>query len=239
MLHSCGRPDNFSEMILQKWSAAVSEKDTVIHLGDVAWTTEYLYKLLRLPGKKILIRGNHDDKSNISYMELGFDFSADSLMMNLDGTRVLFSHAPVYWHDADINIHGHFHDLHVEESTRLYLPLSLEQMGYKPLPLHQNLLHSIHSWAARHHQPTVEEMMRLGQSFLRKPRERDLYGRCLSKDGLVERIYRRNTAKSLLETHNLMDLKGNHQCVQFVERFVNKVIDEDTLLLQVQNLRKG
>ena len=58
--------DNYVERIAANWSAVVREGDTVVIPGDFSWATyieqaqkdfEYLDKL---PGKKIIIKGNHD-----------------------------------------------------------------------------------------------------------------------------------------------------------------------------------
>ena len=57
---------NHAERIQENWLAKVKEEDTVILPGDFSWAT-YLneaYKdfeyLNSLPGRKILLRGNHD-----------------------------------------------------------------------------------------------------------------------------------------------------------------------------------
>ena len=60
MCHSCGRPENFSEQICHNWQNMVNPADTVIHLGDIAWDEQWLHRLMRLPGRKILVRGNHE-----------------------------------------------------------------------------------------------------------------------------------------------------------------------------------
>lgn len=58
--------DNHEEKIMQSWKENVKENDTVIIPGDFSWAMylkdtfldfEYLNKL---PGKKILLKGNHD-----------------------------------------------------------------------------------------------------------------------------------------------------------------------------------
>jgi predicted phosphohydrolase len=57
---------NYEEKIRQNWIDKVAESDTVIIAGDFSWAT-YLedtindFKFLNdLPGKKILLKGNHD-----------------------------------------------------------------------------------------------------------------------------------------------------------------------------------
>ena len=58
--------ENHAEKIKNNWIKKVTENDTVILLGDFSWATylEDTYKdfefLNLLPGKKILLKGNHD-----------------------------------------------------------------------------------------------------------------------------------------------------------------------------------
>ena len=121
MVRLCGRPENFSELVLAAWEKRVKPEDTVIHLGDIAWGDEHLARVMAMPGKKILVRGNHDPHSLEEYMDRGFALACNEFAMNLDGMKVLFTHRPRFGHTADINIHGHQHDLHREDMTRLYL----------------------------------------------------------------------------------------------------------------------
>ena len=58
--------ENHAEKIKKNWISKVKENDTVILPGDFSWATylEETYKdfefLNNLPGKKILLKGNHD-----------------------------------------------------------------------------------------------------------------------------------------------------------------------------------
>ena len=57
---------NHEEKIKQDWNSKVTEKDTVILVGDFSWsmhlkdTKKDFEYLSLLPGKKILLKGNHD-----------------------------------------------------------------------------------------------------------------------------------------------------------------------------------
>lgn len=57
---------NHDEKIKKDWESKVTEKDTVILVGDFSWsmhlkdTTKDFEFLNSLPGKKILLKGNHD-----------------------------------------------------------------------------------------------------------------------------------------------------------------------------------
>lgn len=58
--------ENHSEKIKKDWIEKVKPEDTIILAGDFSWATylEEIYKdfnyLSQLPGKKILLKGNHD-----------------------------------------------------------------------------------------------------------------------------------------------------------------------------------
>ncbi len=58
--------DNYVERIEKNWKKLVSENDTVIIPGDISWGINYkealpdLEWINSMPGKKILIKGNHD-----------------------------------------------------------------------------------------------------------------------------------------------------------------------------------
>ena len=91
-----GRWADYTEKIKQNWLEKVKEDDTVILPGDFSWATylEETYNdfefLNSLPGKKILLKGNHDywwttltniknylkEKQNIVYQVLKNSFSS-------------------------------------------------------------------------------------------------------------------------------------------------------------------
>lgn len=128
------RPVDFAEQILENWKTTVTPEDVVIHLGDVAWHAEALQKLSEMPGKKILVRGNHDTGSLLYYMRRGFDFACDRIAMTLYGIDVLFTHEPQIFHTHDINIHGHLHSLAKVDTPCVLYPMALEDQGYRPIP---------------------------------------------------------------------------------------------------------
>ena len=165
MLERTGqRPVGFSELILENWRETVTDADTVLHLGDVAFHNDtQLTRIAELPGRKILVRGNHDSKAITYYMEHGFAFACDELMMKLEGIHILFSHHPQYDHTADINIHGHQHDLHMDDRSKLYLPLALESNGYRLFSVDHEFLRTLRRWVDRKHVPTEDEILEIHQ----------------------------------------------------------------------------
>ena len=180
IIQYCGRPENFGSLVCKNWKNCVAPEDTVIHLGDVAWGDENLQRIARLPGHKILVRGNHDTKSSLGYMEKGFELVTESITMNIDGMSVLFSHKPIFGHTEDINIHGHQHDLHFEDGMRLYLPMSLEHMDYKPVAVDYDFVHTLKKWVgawkSRGWVPSVWDVIEFCQNGIGEPLERDYFG---------------------------------------------------------------
>ena len=134
MVKLCHRPEDFEKKIIDNWYQVVRPEDIVIHLGDVTWhVKDYLDDVVaKLPGKKILVRGNHDEESLMYYMKHGFDLAVDSLSMKYRGLDILFTHEPKIFHEHDINIHGHLHNntLELSEPYSLYYLISLENNGY-------------------------------------------------------------------------------------------------------------
>ncbi len=112
----CNRPDGWEQTIIGNWIKSTDNDTTTIHLGDFIFGPEVRGAeiLSGIGGKKILIKGNHDRRSNASYIRQGFDIVLQSMIME----NIIFSHHPVdidmlnqvYGIQADINIHGHFHD---------------------------------------------------------------------------------------------------------------------------------
>jgi calcineurin-like phosphoesterase family protein len=111
----CGRPEDFGGRILVELASCLKRGDILIHLGDISMGhDEDAHNSLNLiiPGgvTRILVRGNHDKKSNKWYLEQGWDFVCESFTDTYFGKKVLFSHTPAPIGDYDINFHGHFHN---------------------------------------------------------------------------------------------------------------------------------
>ena len=108
----CDRPENFTELIVKRWTEQVRPEDLIIHLGDVAIGKkgECEAILKALPGRKVLIRGNHDRQwSNTRWMQAGFDFACDSMLFR----NCWLTHEPANAlpTGASLNLHGHLHNI--------------------------------------------------------------------------------------------------------------------------------
>ncbi|MFV0636980.1 metallophosphoesterase [Mitsuokella sp. WILCCON 0060] len=213
MIQSCNRPENFTNQILKNCQKMIGKDDLLIHLGDVAWYQEVMQRFLKLPGRKILIRGNHDKKSTAHYMQAGFMLVVDEMTMTLNGMKVLFSHAPVYGHSADINIHGHQHDLHYEDQFYRYWPLSLEHMGYKPIALDDEVLSTLRCWVDRKRNPNIHELMALRQDYLGKASARDYMGNIRASMLKPLQIYLSDGTEIVLRQDDIVSFHRHEGCI--------------------------
>lgn len=131
------RPADFNEQIIDNWQRLVLPVDTVFHLGDVILSRQSELKgiLEQLPGRKVLIRGNHDRESDGWYERAGFAFVCQAVLFG----GVYLTHAPqVTLPDgALINVHGHLHaGTHRTGGEAEHCKLlALEVDGYAPVEL--------------------------------------------------------------------------------------------------------
>jgi calcineurin-like phosphoesterase family protein len=108
----CDRPEDFTERLDHNVKQTVKPEDLLIHLGDVGiGDPEGYVKIVRSwPGRKILVRGNHDGKGCQWWMEHGFDFACDAMIYR----GCWLTHKP--WlgelpEGTHVNLHGHLHNV--------------------------------------------------------------------------------------------------------------------------------
>lgn len=108
VIEFCDRPFDDMEDMLEKmvkwWNELVAPEDTVICGGDMfmyASKPQMKEFMSRLNGKKILVRGNHDQKPQVM-KNCGFDFVCEEMTYIVGGEKVTISHypfrSPVYKH---------------------------------------------------------------------------------------------------------------------------------------------
>lgn len=131
--------DEMNNTIIQNWNMLVNTEDIVYHLGDVTFSNFEKTKLIfdKLKGKKILIKGNHDEgRSNTWFKNLGFSEVYDELILD---NKFILTHRPFnlkhFNKENLINIHGHTHGLITNFNTRKYICVSVEMTNYFPLKL--------------------------------------------------------------------------------------------------------
>lgn len=143
-----GRSGDWQER-LWRGLDAIPADHTLIHLGDVcigddANVHEDIQAATEHLAQRVLVRGNHDNKSVSWYLDHGWDFVCDGLHLEWCGETLLITHRPMHpdmWRFTR-NIHGHTHgNLHrAEEYSEWYSPeyhidISPELVGFKPVKL--------------------------------------------------------------------------------------------------------
>lgn len=140
------RPNNFSVKIFKGLFNVLKADDVLIHLGDMCYNNdiEYHVQLMRLPGKKWLCKGNHDKKSYSWYLNHGWDFVGENIILDIYGAQILFSHMPVKFEKPiNINVHGHLHNSDYRKHepwvcdilTDKHKLIALEYTKYQPIKL--------------------------------------------------------------------------------------------------------
>lgn len=118
-----GRPfatvEEMNQYILEHWNAKINNGDTVYILGDMAMrgkNEDLLSLVARLKGRKILLRGNHDDLSDYRYKQLFAEITDyREITESMDGNayKLCLMHYPILmWngqHRGSILLYGHTH----------------------------------------------------------------------------------------------------------------------------------
>ena len=133
--------DEMNQTMLDNWANTVKPQDTVIHLGDVLFGENKVDWLeanfAKLPGKKHLILGNHDNPKFLAPF-----FKSIKLWSELPG--MVLSHAPMHeqtlkeshrFKDGILNVHGHIHTNACPPGP--YKCVSVEQINFTPLDVEE------------------------------------------------------------------------------------------------------
>ena len=136
--------EEMDETMVERWNATVGPKDTIYHLGDVVIPRSSLKILDRLNGRKVLIRGNHDQGAlkdfacHFEDVRGAFFHPGDSTMRG----GLIFTHVPVHplclsGHYLG-NVHGHLHChlIHVDgQVDKRYFNACVERNNFTPVSL--------------------------------------------------------------------------------------------------------
>lgn len=145
MIEYCNRPLNFEKRIYTQL-CLLDKEDILIHLGDICLGKDqdmHDKYISNIPCKKILVRGNHDHKSNTWYLNNGWTFICKTFRDKYFGKKILFSHKPMIDDGYDLNLHGHFHNSnhHMHEPELIAIKNNkqhcfiLEHTSYSPRTL--------------------------------------------------------------------------------------------------------
>lgn len=144
------------EVVFDNLATNVKKRDSLVLLGDVAFTPEWLDKVGSIIcEKKTLVLGNHDTDRRVNWSKLIEVF--DSIHGLWSKRNVWFSHCPIHPQEMRnrlANIHGHLHGNLVMESEGCwdcyndeppedpepdyqYINICLEYTDYKPISYHE------------------------------------------------------------------------------------------------------
>lgn len=152
------RPEDHDDIMLENWINMVRPSDVILHLGDLALTNAETMRILcaHLPGKKYLIRGNHDQRTDTFYRKNNFEVINEPVIYYSKIATLLFTHRAlrkneypdIYYPAPPYNVHGHSHrktvdqyDTYLEEYSHRsrYINISVELTDYKPVRISQIL----------------------------------------------------------------------------------------------------
>ena len=120
--------------IIRRWNEVVCREDAVYLLGDFGADGYESDILSKLNGEKILIKGNHDTKSNDEYRNFGFSEVYD-LPVILDGFWIL-SHDALYVNEnmPYANLFGHVHNSPIfKDFSNQHFCVCVERIDYTPI----------------------------------------------------------------------------------------------------------
>lgn len=162
----CNRPDGWEDLIVSAWNSVVTEGDEVRVLGDFALFTDkkipdacwLTYEqgeaiLDRLNGRKVLLRGNHDQEESDIYLAMGFDNVIEEMFVDFELAKIpiLFSHRAIEPRKARLfifgdenstrkylNLHGHTHNERDDApwiDGNIHYNVGVDRMGYAPIEI--------------------------------------------------------------------------------------------------------
>lgn len=131
---------------MRNWHNVVDWEDTILHLGDIAFGSKseingWANLIRNLPGKKYLVKGNHDHSSSMKIYKDIFEV-VDPFVQDFSDTKFFFSHYPDHPIDEewDINVHGHIHNNPLGgdfspmiDLQKIYENVSIEVTNYSPI----------------------------------------------------------------------------------------------------------
>jgi len=131
--------EEMDEAMIKNWNGVVSKKDKIFVVGDVSFhnkerTTEIIQQL---NGNKILIIGNHDQRSIQWWMDAGFDEVSNYPIIYKEWI-VIQHEPPTYINDAMpyFYIYGHVHSTEMYRTiTKQSACVSAERWEYTPVNL--------------------------------------------------------------------------------------------------------
>jgi calcineurin-like phosphoesterase family protein len=161
----CNRPfsgiNEMNKIMIQRWNEKIKPNDEVIHLGDMFCgykPSGYSWVSNQLNGKKHLIRGNHDRKSDGVWRDrYGFETVQDFLILG----DYFFCHYPLLFHPAQTPkqremiillkeafelskckyiFHGHSHNTPIKDYPANYYNVGVDMNNFYPINLKEKII---------------------------------------------------------------------------------------------------
>lgn len=134
--------NKMDQTIIDNWNRVVKKHDKVYFLGDFSFCDKEKTKNIinQLNGYKIMIKGNHDKRSNDFWLESGFK-EVSKYPVILINEKLILSHQPIQYDIGDFfNIHGHVHtkinDYELIYPNK-YKCVSVELINYTPINIQE------------------------------------------------------------------------------------------------------
>lgn len=128
----CHRPfrdiDDQDEAITRNWRQAVNAEDAVYILGDLSEgdPQRVVCRLKHLPGRKVLVLGNHDDEASVRVYQKSKTFDRIcwyTKIMDAERKVILFHYPIMDWEDRQFGsalVYGHIHNKDMQEMRDYY-----------------------------------------------------------------------------------------------------------------------
>ena len=103
------------ELFFDQWNKNVNKRKIVYLLGDVMFDRKHMARFIALPGRKILVKGNHD---NHKLKTADHFLMFDEIHGILKYKKFWLTHAPLHPDElrSSMNIHGHTHNYSIKDN---------------------------------------------------------------------------------------------------------------------------
>lgn len=138
--------------------STLRENDCTYFLGDIIFDEKYLETIYNLPGKKVLILGNHcTERIHITDLACVFDDIHSSLKLS----ELILTHVPT--HSQELRgkkcVHGHLHHEHIADPTYINVSVDSHFMKYNIRTL-EEVRKELNSKNRKYTTTTLEEASR-------------------------------------------------------------------------------
>jgi calcineurin-like phosphoesterase family protein len=108
-----------TQLFIEDWLKHIRKNDVVYMIGDVAFDDESLELVASLPGRKILIKGNHDNFVSTKAQAKVFE----EIYGMISYKSAWITHCPIHpdeLRSRKFNIHGHVHNKSIMRRKNLF-----------------------------------------------------------------------------------------------------------------------